>query len=1048
MGLLPGRKRRKAPNPMDEVVRPALRTLPDPATISVDDLARLPFAWPQLDASGRAAVLEGATGAVEAGRSPTQLIESGEPAAIAWGSQLQGTALIATALPGGPEWSAGLQLLVDALHAPYRDVVAMACWQLSVQLNHAGQEFAPAAVGYARLASWLGAPCPLLPLAVDLAMSDEGQPAARSIAQQALATLPPGSVAALQAQQVQAILDMQQQPQDVRDWYLAARTTVAEDLWTRDGSWLAERGHFTTSSGTAAISTRIFAPCAAACYAVYPFRGDDGCGRSPEHLAAIPAPPGMYPVLTLHRPTEIEGQGTAIIALLQDESAERTGPRSPEALAATLARAVPVLLGRLASQGTLYLADAAATYDTRDVIVDIPVLPIQQDPAGGPDAVAPEVVVAAWLAPPVDADGCLQVLAIGACTGPLADAIQSAPAPGNLAHLLPKVPTGASEPGSAAHAQQAAHLNRMLDWDRDRPRALSWTAAAAAAGLPQAAQLLARDRLPFDDEFLDSLQQRGRRTIDSALLARSKDRQAKSLRRPIKATARARVGNRRLARLARHPSPWVRRTVASRPGLPAAIIRILAVDSDEYVRWSVTRQEAVPVEVLVALAQDPSAAIRDAIAAHPRTPPSTRAKIRSQQAIEASARANASAPAAEPISEPTSEPISEPISEPASDSGQPRMPRQAFAQAMARGDRAGALAAVDDLLAEDGDRTAAVVAASQVALTFDLDASEPLVQQLQQWSSDPDADLAQVAQAAWQSRAASGLERADCQERAAQAMLRLEVPELQTPSAALLAEATWQLDGVDAAQHLLGTLVGDDDRAWVPVAAVRARLAASQGDWVAVLEACEPCLQADPALARKVRPDWLRALDAWWDRPAAIKQLTALPENLQGGDTHALLARLQFADDDLAQAASSWDLALSRGWTEFDSAFIQALPQLTLRPQALQALADLPGDRADEVRTQVAGNPRTPASLLEGLAQGSPTQAAAVAANPTCPPDLLTRLARRHEIAIRRAVAANPACPVEVMEQLVGDPDPGVRMAVRDHPRCPDEIRVQASLTL
>ncbi|MBU3748703.1 MAG: DUF222 domain-containing protein, partial [Burkholderiaceae bacterium] len=83
------------------------------------------------------------------------------------------------------------------------------------------------------------------------------------------------------------------------------------------------------------------------------------------------------------------------------------------------------------------------------------------------------------------------------------------------------------------------------------------------------------------------------------------------------------------------------------------------------------------------------------------------------------------------------------------------------------------------------------------------------------------------------------------------------------------------------------------------------------------------------------------ALDAWWDRPAAIKQLTALPENLQGGDTHALLARLQFADDDLAQAASSWDLALSRGWTEFDSAFIQALPQLTLRPQALQALARL-----------------------------------------------------------------------------------------------------------
>ncbi|MFM8897129.1 MAG: hypothetical protein ACKOE2_17595 [Actinomycetales bacterium] len=86
--------------------------------------------------------------------------------------------------------------------------------------------------------------------------------------------------------------------------------------------------------------------------------------------------------------------------------------------------------------------------------------------------------------------------------------------------------------------------------------------------------------------------------------------------------------------------------------------------------------------------------------------------------------------------------------------------------------------------------------------------------------------------------------------------------------------------------------------------------------------------------------------------------------------------------------------------------------------------------------------------MLETLAQGSPDLAVAVAGNPACPKDLLNRLARRHQITIRRAVAASPNCPVEVMELLVDDPDPGVRSSIRDHPRCPEELRIHARLTL
>ncbi|MFM8894986.1 MAG: hypothetical protein ACKOE2_06315, partial [Actinomycetales bacterium] len=158
MGLLPWRKRRRTPNPMDEVVRPALRLLPDPSGLVIDDLTPLPYAWIHLDQTGREAVLAG----------QTQRLADGPGAATAWAAHLRGAALLAAALPGGPEWSEGLDLQVTALGSGYRDVIAMAAWQLSIALGHAGEEFAPAAVGYARIAKALGAPTPLLPLALEL----------------------------------------------------------------------------------------------------------------------------------------------------------------------------------------------------------------------------------------------------------------------------------------------------------------------------------------------------------------------------------------------------------------------------------------------------------------------------------------------------------------------------------------------------------------------------------------------------------------------------------------------------------------------------------------------------------------------------------------------------------------------------------------------------------------------------------------------------------------------------------------------------------------
>jgi hypothetical protein len=377
--------------------------------------------------------------------------------------------------------------------------------------------------------------------------------------------------------------------------------------------------------------------------------------------------------------------------------------------------------------------------------------------------------------------------------------------------------------------------------------------------------------------------------------------------------------------------------------------------------------------------------------------------------------------------------------------------RHAFAEALALGDRHVAFAALRVLQDQGSDQIGELVASCQAALVFELDGSDPIVQRIQQWSNAPSAEVADgadVAEATCRALASTGRERADWQERAAQAMLRQPVPELTVASAAILAEATWQLDGIDAAEHLLQAMVGEQSEAGVPVAALRTRFAAAKGDWVAVLESAEPCIQADPSIAAKVRTDWLHALGRWWDRPAAMRQLLALPPALQDGQSDALLACLQFAGNDAAAASASWDRALSRGWTQFDPAFIRALPNLTLKPSRLQELTEVRTDREDQLHAAIAGNPHTPASVLETLAQGSPDLAVAVAGNPACPEDLLNRLARRHQITIRRAVAASPNCPVEVMELLVDDPDPGVRSSIRDHPRCPEELRIHARLTL
>jgi hypothetical protein len=102
-----------------------------------------------------------------------------------------------------------------------------------------------------------------------------------------------------------------------------------------------------------------------------------------------------------------------------------------------------------------------------------------------------------------------------------------------------------------------------------------------------------------------------------------------------------------------------------------------------------------------------------------------------------------------------------------------------------------------------------------------------------------------------------------------------------------------------------------------------------------------------------------------------------------------------------------------------------------------QTLALLSHDPLADVQIAVAWNPRTPASALTRLADGSLELQAGVAQNPSAAPALLQRLAGHPEAVVRSAAATNPALPLPLLLGLAQDHDPRVRRHVARNSRAP-----------
>ena len=98
-------------------------------------------------------------------------------------------------------------------------------------------------------------------------------------------------------------------------------------------------------------------------------------------------------------------------------------------------------------------------------------------------------------------------------------------------------------------------------------------------------------------------------------------------------------------------------------------------------------------------------------------------------------------------------------------------------------------------------------------------------------------------------------------------------------------------------------------------------------------------------------------------------------------------------------------------------------------------------DPDSRVCAAVAGNPSCPPELLSELLALVPD---AVLANPNAPAAVLAAGSRIDTRRLRTAVAANPATPAKQLQSLARDGDPEVVRAVLENPSTPPNVRRRA----
>lgn len=594
---------------------------PNPSEIDLDAVIQLPRAAAMETREGLSEAVQGAMeGSIEGETALRNIAEGGD--ASSWIARLElGALLTDSNLRPSTEAQEGIRFLSACLHAPYRDIVAAAAWNLYVAMGEQHSE----PESFMELALSLGDGTALRNVAEHFIQEDD-LPTAIKFLERATHELAPGDQNRALARARLAVLHSFEIEEPFRSWFVENQASLTTNEWLELTTQSLYAGLLNVDVAQAAIATRYFEDCAANCFFEIISHECGDCGRTPRSFihAASGEGDGDYAVFELLGKTEtatIEHVGLFIPFMNEDRESLKPSAPSGQFLD-IITSCAPLVLGTLVSDGQLVAFDAAKSLDDHDVSVRVDVPP-------------DEYVIACWLRPeagiPALSGGIIRQtpltsVAMAAVRGPLASSLLAAT--------------------NSTNTEQRDALTRLL-WDAEnrtvaslmfnnRPHILRRIIDQGELVDPADSFLLQLAEQDTDStDACTTIQQSGRAATQEtlALLELRGYLEPKlpwwqpqmsgissDIWSPILSVREGRIPA--LAELP-HSSVWLKRCLASQTNLTSEQMHALAIDSDARVRKNLASNNTLSPELLQQLASDTDAAVVSAVAANHQTPQRT-----------------------------------------------------------------------------------------------------------------------------------------------------------------------------------------------------------------------------------------------------------------------------------------------------------------------------------------------------------------------------------------------------------------------------------------
>jgi hypothetical protein len=521
----------------------------------------------------------------------------------------------------------GWELLVASLDAPFKDVVAVAAWNISAEFRRHGDT--ASGEDFGQLALDLGDATAFAHY-MRVAQESGDMERARQLARRAEA-LGDGSPAAGAARSVFALDAAATKDELVREWFTHAQGSLSADMVASATPIYAWRGYYNVDVASVAIATEYFDNCA--CYFDSVPGGCDDCGRVSEKFlyVASGAGDGGYSAFELYSPS---GTTFGVFTAFMDAMAGRPFVGGVADLRDWLDSSAPLFLGTIDSRGLITVGDSAMSADGRDVSVDFEVAP-------------GTYAVVCWVGRAPSGEELLPV-AFAAGTAALGDVL------GQESLRLPKdqrdrlIASMWGAPGRLVHALMADIRPQVLannvdtlensDPARAQSYALQWAERDDAHDIrSQVADQCGCGSL----DVLESLETRGWFEPDLPWwrpdMARDpRDVWARVLaaRDPLVPPTEQACGD----------VVWVRRAAARHPLLPLSEAALLVHDPDRRVRLNLARNPITPPEILAQLSESADVAVASAAASSEDCPVEALVRLARSGRCDAAVASNPNAP--------------------------------------------------------------------------------------------------------------------------------------------------------------------------------------------------------------------------------------------------------------------------------------------------------------------------------------------------------------------------------------------------------------------